>query len=574
MKRTTLFRLLAMLCGLALIAAACGDDDDSDDASTDDPPTENGECEVDDADGDYDWSNVCRRQAVSMAIDREAIVEAIFLGSRAPGDDFWPATFDGYRGDCETLQYNPDRAAELWAAAGGSKSGADFTIWFNSGAGHEEWTEAAANQLKQNLGISEISFEGLEFADYLDKLDAAEVDGPFRLGWLADYPSPGNFLGPLHQTAGSSNHTGYSNEEVDSLIVSGDAKALEEAIPDYQAAGDILCEDVPIVPMFFGLNQVVWSENVDNVSHDAYQRLVLNEVTDVDGDGSISVYICEPQNRLFGQDSNETCGSEALNALFTGLYSVDVDGEITFDGVAESIETSDDGTTWQINLKDGWTFHDGTPVTASSFVDAWNWGANASNAAQNSYFFSVPGFQGYDDLNPPDEDDDGEPDTEPADAMTGVVASDDLTIDITLDAPFAQLPLVLGYDAFNPLPDSFYDDPDAFGEAPIGNGPFMMDPDVNGGSWEHDVQIATTAYPDYAGDTPSVEKVIYRIYSELDVAYAEAQANNLDVVDSVPTANLGTFKDDFADRFLEEETSSFNYLGFPIDLELAAQWHA
>lgn len=581
MKRTTLFRLLALLCGLALIAAACGDDDDTagdDDATTEEPSddeTSETDCEVDDADGDYDWSNVCRRQAVSMGIDRQAIVDAIFLGSRAPGDDFWPPTFAGYRGDCENLQYNPERAAELWEAAGGTKDGAPFTIWFNSGAGHEEWTEAAGNQLKDSLGIPDVAFESLEFADYLQKLDEAEVNGPFRLGWLMDYPSPGNFLGPIHSTAGSSNNTGFTNEEFDELVNSADAQSVEDAVADYQAAGDILCEEVPIAPMFFGLNQVVWSENVENVSHDAFQALNLVDVTDVDGDGSISVYICEPEKALVGVDNNETCGSETINALYADLFSVQADGEIVFDGIAASIE-SDDDQNWTLTLNEGWTFHDGTPVTAQHVADTWNWGANAANAAENSYFFSIPGIEGYGDLNPPDEDGDGEPDTEvPADAaMSGLTVVDDLTLEIALEGPFAQLPLVMGYPAWTPVHPTFFDDPAGHGQAPIGTGPFMMDPAVNGGAWEHDVQVATVAYPEYAGEAPSIEKVVYQIYNDVAVAYAEAQANNLDVVDTVPTANLGTFKDDFADRFLEEETSSFNYLGFPIDLELVSEWHA
>lgn len=561
-------RVFSAVAALALLAGAC----DSDEPSG--GPTGTGTDTGSPAAGDYDWSDVNRRKAVSMAIDRQAITDVVFQGARSPADDWWPGTFVGYRGGdyCAPLQYNPEEAKQLWDEAGGDQG--PITIWFNSGAGHEEWTEAVANQLRENLGVAEVNFESLEFADYLNKLDAAEVDGPFRLGWLADYPSPGNFLGPLHKTAGSSNHTGYSNPDFDALVESGDRKSLDDAIGDYQAAGDILCEDVPVAPMFFGLLQVVHSENVDNVSFDAFQRLNVTEVTDVDGDGTVSMYICEPQNGLFGQMSNETCGSEAINGLFTGLYSLDKEsGELVFDGVAESIESNDDGTQFTITLKDGWTFHDGEPVTAQSFVDAWNWLALGANAAQNQYFISILGITGYDAMNPPDENEDGTPDAEAATELEGLTAVDDTTIEINLDAPFPQLPLVLLYDAFNPLPSAFYDDPEAFGEAPIGNGPFMMDPDVNGGQWEHDIQIATVAYDGYAGEKPSYERLVYKIYSQDTVGYADVQSGALDVMDTVPTAELGNFKNTFGDRFIEEQTSSFNYLGFPINLELACSWH-
>ncbi len=53
----------------------------------------------------------------------------------------------------------------------------------------------------------------------------------------------------------------------------------------------------------------------------------------------------------------------------------------------------------------------------------------------------------------------------------------------------------LGYTAYYPLPEAFFADPAAYNEAPIGNGPFMMD-----GSWEHDIEIRTVANPDFAGE--------------------------------------------------------------------------
>ena len=49
--------------------------------------------------------------------------------------------------------------------------------------------------------------------------------------------------------------------------------------------------------------------------------------------------------------------------------------------------SSADQQVWDITIRDDWTFQDGTPVTASSFVDAWNWAACSPNAALNSSFF-------------------------------------------------------------------------------------------------------------------------------------------------------------------------------------------
>ena len=114
--------------------------------------------------------------------------------------------------------------------------------------------------------------------------------------------------------------------------------------------------------------------------------------------GEWSMSICEPES-LIPQVNAETCGSQVLRALFTPLVQFDQDNNVTFAG-AESIE-SDDNVNWTITLRDGYTFHDGTPVTAQSFVDAWNWGADCVNAAGNNYFFGPAGVNivGYDALN-------------------------------------------------------------------------------------------------------------------------------------------------------------------------------
>ena len=132
----------------------------------------------------------------------------------------------------------------------------------------------------------------------------------------------------------------------------------------------------------------------------------------------------------------------------------DDQGGVAYTGVADSI-TSDDSTTWTVTLKDGWTFHDGTPVTAASFVDAWNYTAYSPNAQSASYFFA--NVEGYDALQA-ETDDAGNVTTPPsAEEMTGLKVVDDQTFTVTLSAPFAQFPVTVGYNAFYPMPESFVD---------------------------------------------------------------------------------------------------------------------
>ena len=276
--------------------------------------------------------------------------------------------------------------------------------------------------------------------------------------------------------------------------------------------------------------------------------------------GSFTMSGCEPESLIPG-NSNETCGGQVLQGLFTALVRFDAEtSEPTFEGaVGESIE-SDDQKVWTIKIKDGWTFHDGTPVTAQSFVDAWDWTAYGPNVAGNSYFFE--NVEGYDEvqceLNAAATKCISDPKT---DEMTGLEVIDDLTFEVTLKDKFSQYPITPGYNAFHPLPKSFFDDPEAFNEKPIGNGPYMMD-----GEWKHNQAINLVKYEDYTGTPGNADAIEYRIYGAegLDTAYRDLQAGNVDVLDSVPPEQIEAAKQEFGDRFLESPSSSFTYLGFPL----------
>jgi ABC-type transport system substrate-binding protein len=220
------------------------------------------------------------RRAFSMAIDRQPIIDAIFNGSFQPAKSVISPVVAGSREDpCgANCAYDPEAAKALFDEAGGYEG--TLTLWFNSGAGHEKWMEAVSNQLRQNLGISKIEFKSLEFAEYLGLLDEEKVTGPFRLGWVMDYPSPQNYLEPLHDTTGSSNNTGYSNKEVDDLIKQGNAAAdVDAGIDLYNQAEDLILQDMPIIPMWFGKVQGAYSDKVENVVIDAFTSVNTAEIT-------------------------------------------------------------------------------------------------------------------------------------------------------------------------------------------------------------------------------------------------------------------------------------------------------
>jgi ABC-type transport system substrate-binding protein len=268
--------------------------------------------------------------------------------------------------------------------------------------------------------------------------------------------------------------------------------------------------------------------------------------------GTFSLYIGEPENPLVPSNTSETEGGQVVDALFTGLVEYDPETtELAMTGVAESIE-SEDSQNWTIKLNEGWTFHDGTPVTSDSFIKAWNFASNSTNAQGGSYFFA--NIDGYEALQGKDK-------APPASTeLSGLKKVSDTEFTVKLKDPFRQYPLTLGYTAFSPLPEAFFAGKpaqDAFGKKPIGNGPFKADGDFQPGKG-----FTISRYEEYPGTKAKADAVEFRVYTEVNTAYTDVQAGNLDFSDVPPDA-IATFQDEFGDRAIDRETSTFQYMGFP-----------
>lgn len=273
-----------------------------------------------------------------------------------------------------------------------------------------------------------------------------------------------------------------------------------------------------------------------------------------DGGGEFSISINEPEH-LLPSNTNATNDTQVLLALFTGLIDYDPLTAQPVNAMAESI-TSTDQRTWTIRIRPGWTFHNSEPVTARSFVDAWNFTAYAPNANGNASYMGK--IEGYTDLQ---GDASARPPVPPrAKEMSGLAVVDDTTFTVRLQEPFSQFPVTLGYQAMYPLPRAALADPKGYEQAPIGNGPYMMD-----GSWRHDEAIRVKRFPDYKGSRPAADAIEFRIYNKVETAYRDLQGGDLDIATTIPTQELPATRREFGKRLIERQSSGFNYLGLPLN---------
>ncbi|WP_441250423.1 peptide ABC transporter substrate-binding protein [Kitasatospora sp. McL0602] len=267
----------------------------------------------------------------------------------------------------------------------------------------------------------------------------------------------------------------------------------------------------------------------------------------VNAQGTFSYQSAEPQNPLQPANAMENQGGRVIKQLFKGLVDYDPTTSKLRNQVADKIETTD-AQHYTVTLKTGWTFHDGTPVTAKSFVDAWNWSANVKNNQINSDWFSD--IAGYDAVHP----DKGEP---TAKEMSGLKVVDDTHFTIALTGPVSYFQYKLGYTAFSPLPTAFYTDPAKFGQNPIGNGPYKFV------SWEHNKAITLAAYDKYTGvDKAKNGGIVFKNYTQAEAAYKDLVSDNLDVLDQVDPSDLASYKSDLGDRAVDQAQGAIQNISF------------
>jgi oligopeptide transport system substrate-binding protein len=260
--------------------------------------------------------------------------------------------------------------------------------------------------------------------------------------------------------------------------------------------------------------------------------------------GAVTVRGCNPQNPLNASNTTETCGGNVLDAISAKLIHYNPENAAPENDIAEKIDTSDNQN-FTVTIKKGYMFQDGTEVKAKNFVDAWNWVAAGENAALNSYFFEP--IEGFGDTQCTGDGDDpcagaGKAKTN---KLTGLAVKDDYTFTIKTTEKVSNLPVRLGYTAFAPLPDSFFSDPKAYGEKPIAAGPYKLD------SWTKNTEIKLSKFADYKGKFPGkLDNITFKIYQDDDAAYNDVIANQLDVIDTIPSSALidDKYKQDLPDR--------------------------
>ena len=214
--------------------------------------------------------NADLRKAITLAVNRQAICDTVFEGTREPADSILPPAMAGYKpGAWADSRYDMEAAKAALAAAGypGGEGLPTFKLAFNSGGGHEKIMELVQADLKA-IGI-ETEFESADFPVYLKQLDEGKHQIA-RLGWVADYPIAYNFLYALFDSKSTDNKALYKNAAVDKAIK--DAEMITDTAARAEAFAAIdatIGADNPVAPLMFYKHHHVGSDRIRDFKFNA-----------------------------------------------------------------------------------------------------------------------------------------------------------------------------------------------------------------------------------------------------------------------------------------------------------------
>jgi oligopeptide transport system substrate-binding protein len=200
------------------------------------------------------------RRALSMAIDRKAIVENVTRVHQPIAKTFIPpGSIGNYTPPADAgVEFNADAAQKLLAEAGypNGEGLEGLELLYNTGGGHERTAQEVVSGWKKYLNLN-VSLKGKEVKVMQDDMDK----GTFtivRAGWYGDYRDPTTFL-QYFVTGDGHNDGKYHNAEYDKLFAAAATETdAAKRLELLRRAEEIMIGEQPLAPIYHYMNLELW----------------------------------------------------------------------------------------------------------------------------------------------------------------------------------------------------------------------------------------------------------------------------------------------------------------------------
>ena len=221
------------------------------------------------------------REALSMAVDREALVEKVTGRGELPAYSWVPPGVANYEprrlsfADLTQDERNALARRLLREAGFDADNPLQVELRYNTSDTHQRIALAIQSMWREALGV-ETTLINEEFQVLLANIRARELTQIFRSSWIGDYNDAHTFLSVM-QGDSPSNMPGYANEEYDSLMQRAAGQVDPKARRLFlEEAERVLLEDHAVIPLYFYVTQHLVSPDVvgweDNVLDYHYSR--------------------------------------------------------------------------------------------------------------------------------------------------------------------------------------------------------------------------------------------------------------------------------------------------------------
>jgi dipeptide transport system substrate-binding protein len=193
------------------------------------------------------------RKALTMAIDKAAIIEAVYQGAGQDAKNLIPPTMWSYDDSIEADKYDPEAAKAALEAAGVTDLTTD--LWaipvsrpYNPN-GQRVAELIQADWAKVGVTANIVTYE---WTEYRERGKQADRKGPFMIGWTGDNGDPDNFFATLFSCSaiGVSNYSSWCNDEFESAIQGAKTTTdPEERTALYVKAQEIFKAEEPAITL-------------------------------------------------------------------------------------------------------------------------------------------------------------------------------------------------------------------------------------------------------------------------------------------------------------------------------------
>jgi oligopeptide transport system substrate-binding protein len=227
------------------------------------------------------------REAFAYALDRESWVRDVLRGLGSPTLTWIPEGYPGYDADENRWGFDPEAARQAIADSsyGSVENLPPITLTFSDTPRNRTRFEWLAAKFKEVLGV-DAALDPVESTTYtaLTK-DINTAPQMFILGWCADYPDPQNWLSVYWKTGAFGERIGYSNPELDALLVKADTTIdPEERAQLYAEAQRMLTDGAPVAFMWNTVNTYMvkpWVTGVVKTPQDVWPGSVTPWTVDI-----------------------------------------------------------------------------------------------------------------------------------------------------------------------------------------------------------------------------------------------------------------------------------------------------